>query len=187
MSKSSLYYFIKDIIRCIPSKLGTNFVYVSNHHLISKKIIRIIFKDEIKEKKPEYKILINILIIQYDFLNSLSRAAIYEVIEIVDELKYCIGTKFKTVRKKGSAVVISLFSILYFEYILMPGRRNEGKEYLDKFRKTFSREDMIEVINTYGPLYGWIFEKHGIDLGTGEETLQKLPLVLDRFYSTPIE
>ncbi len=186
MAKSSIYYFISDVLRCHPGELGSSFIYASNHHLISKEVIREIIKDEVKKNKPEYKILINALIIQENFLRALSRASVYEVIEIVDELKVCFTSKYKNVRKKSSEVILHLFALLYFEYVIMPGRKDEGKSYLANFMRVFSKQDMVEVINLYGVLYRWILERHGLDVGVGDEEPKKLIVILEKFYSFPV-
>jgi hypothetical protein len=64
----------------------------------------------------------------------------------------------------------------------MSWRKEEGKTYLDKFRKYFSPEDIINAMNTEGVYPRFIFERHGLKLGYNEEKNKRLKEILDNFY-----
>ncbi len=182
--RDNFYYLMRDILSCFPDKFERNFLGVINHHLIAKEATRQVLMDEIKMPKPNYRILAGSLILQNAFLRQMQRVALYEVIDVLAALRYCFfNSTFKTVKKISAQVILRLFAVLYFEYIVMPLRHKEGKSYLDKFRKYFSKNDMINVINTNDFLSRFIFENHGLEIGYGEERNTKLKEILNKFYT----
>ena len=182
--KDSFYYLMRDILSCFPDKFEQNFLGIINHHLIAKKATRRILMDEIKMPKPKYRILAGALILQNAFLRQMQRVALYEVIDVIVALKYCFSNSpFKTGKKLSAQTILRLFATLYFEYIVMPLRQKEGKSYLDKFKKYFSKNDMINVINANDFLSRFIFENHGVEIGYGEERNSKLKEILSKFYT----
>jgi hypothetical protein len=183
MEKDNFYYFMKDVLKSSSANFESNFYYVANHHLLSKEAVREILVDEVNSKKPDYKILIACLKSQNSFLYQSGRGAVYEVIEIVESLKKCLNSKFLTVKNTAGNVALNLFAVLYFEYVIMPGRKEEGKEYIEKFRKYFSAEDMFEIINRSTSFYRFVFERQGIELGIGHEVPLRLEKILRSFYS----
>lgn len=181
--RDNVYYLMRDILSCFPDNFESHFLGVVNHHLIAKEAIRQILMDEIKQKKPRFRILAGALILQNAFLRQMQRIAIYEVIDVVAALKYCFrSSPFKTIKKLGAQVTLRLFATLYFEYIIMPGRKEVGNTYLDQFKEHFSQDDMIDIINTKGVFPRFIFERHGIELGFGDEANTRLGEILNKFY-----
>ncbi len=182
--KDNLYYLMRDILSCFPDKLERSFLGVINHHLITKQATRQILMDEIKIPKPSYRILTGSLILQNAFLRQTQRVALYEVIDVLVALRFCFfNSTFKTVKTISAQVILRLFATLYFKYIVMPLRGKEGKSYLDKFRKYFSKNDMINVINANDFHSRFIFENHRIEIGYDEERNSKLKEILNKFYT----
>ncbi|MDX9856123.1 MAG: hypothetical protein RBS86_04910 [Candidatus Moranbacteria bacterium] len=180
--KDGVYYLMRDIISCFPYKDG-NFLGAMNHHFIAKNAIRLILLDEIKKKKPEFRILAGALTIQNTFLHQLGRVAIYEMNEVIPALKFCLTyKKSKIVKRLSAEVVLRLFTVLYFEYIIMHGRREEGKEFIEKFKKCINRDDVIDAMNTNRVYPRFIFESNGIELGFGKEGKKRFHEILNKFY-----
>ncbi len=183
--RDNVYYLMRDILSCFPDKFERNFLGVINHHLIAKEATRQVLMDEIKGPKPNYRVLAGSLILQNAFLRQMQRVALYEVIDILAALRFCfLNSSFKTVKKISAQVILRLFSTLYFEYIIMPLRRKEGKSYLNEFKKYFSKNDMIAVISANDFLSRFIFENHGVEIGYGEERDTRLKEVLNKFYAS---
>lgn len=181
--KGAVYFLIRDILSCFPDDIENNLVYTLNQHLISKEATRQILKDEIQEKKPQFRILAGTLIVQNAFLRQLPRAAFYEVIEVVDALKYCFqNDSRKTIKRLSAQTILRLFLALYFEFIITPLRRKEGTVYIKKFKKFFTKKDIIKIMNTESIYPRFIFEQQGINLGIGDEVNIKLNNILDEFY-----
>jgi len=184
VKRDNFYYLMRDILSCFPDKFERNFLSVINHHLIAKEATRQILMDEVKVSKPNYRILAGSLILQNAFLRQMQRVALYEVIDVVPALKYCFcDSSFKTVKRISAQVILRLFVTLYFEYIVMPLKRKEGKSYLDKFKKYFSKNDMINVINANDFHSRCIFDNHGVEIGYGEERNPKLKEILNKYYT----
>ncbi len=182
--KDNFYYFMRDILSCFPDNFGGNFIGIANSHLIAKETTRQILADEVKQKKPNFRILAGGLILQNAFLRQLSRAAIYEVIEVVPELKYCyLNDPRKTIKKLAAQTMLRLFVTLYFEYVIMPGRKEEGKVYINKFKEYFSENNITDAMNMDGVFANFIFEQHGIELSFGEEANKRLGEMLSKFYN----
>lgn len=181
--RDNFYYLMKDILSCFPDNFEQNFLGIINHHLVAKEATRQILKDEVKMVKPKYRILAGALVLQNAFLRQMQRVALYEVIDVVPVLKYCFSnSSFKTVKKLSAQVILRLFATLYFEYIIMPLRKEEGKPYLDEFRKYFPRNDLVNIINANDFPSRLIFENHGVEIGYGEERNIKLKEILNKFY-----
>lgn len=181
--RDNVYYLMRDILSCFPDNFESHFLGVINHHLIAKEATRQILMDEIKQKKPRFKILAGALILQNAFLRQMQRVALYEVTDIIAALKFCFrNSSFKTIKKLSAQVALRLFCTLYFEYIIMPGRKKEGKPFINRFKKHFSKNDILDVINTDGVYPRFIFESHGIELGFSDRMNKKLKEVLDKFY-----
>lgn len=181
--RDNVYYLIRDILSCFPDNFEGRFLGVVNHHLIAKEATRQILMDEVKKPKPQFRILAGALILQNYFLRQMQRAAIYEVFGVVGALKYCfLSSSFKTIKKLSAQVILRLFATLYFEYIIMPGRKEEGKSYLDQFRKHLSVEDITNAMNLDDVFPRFIFENHGIELGFGTEANIRLREMLNKFY-----
>src|SRR3989339_1321736 len=119
--EANFYYLMKDILSCFPNNFENNFLGIINHHFIAKETTRKILIDEAKKKKSDFKILTGALILQNAFLKQSSRGALYEVIDIVEQLKICSKSKLKTIKKLSTQVILKLFVTLYFEYVIMPG------------------------------------------------------------------
>ncbi|KKT58106.1 MAG: hypothetical protein UW51_C0006G0193 [Candidatus Amesbacteria bacterium GW2011_GWA1_44_24] len=182
--RDNVYYLMRDILSCFPDKFEQNFLGVINHHLIAKEATRQVLMDEIKMPRPKYRILAGALIFQNAFLQQMQRVALYEVIDVVAALKYCFSnSSFKTVKRLSAQVILRLFATLYFEYIIMPLRNEGEKSYLDEFRRYFSRTDIIDVIKVNDFYSRLIFERHGIEIGYGEEKNTKLKEILNKFYT----
>jgi len=182
--KDNFYYFMKDVLACFPNKFGGNFIGMANHHFIVKEATRQILSEEIKQKKPQFRILAGALILQNNFLWQMPRVALYEVIDIASELKHCFyKDSRKTIKNLSALTIIRLFVTLYYEYVIMPGRKEEGKEFLNKFKNIFSKEDIIKIISimdSFRIIY--IFEQQGIDLKFGKEANKRLIEVIEKFY-----
>lgn len=182
--KDAAYFLMRDILSCFPDNVGNNLVGALNQHLISKEATRQILKEEIQNGKPQFRILAGALILQNNFLRQFSRAAFYEVIDIVQELKYCFYKDSRKIVKRLSAqVILRLFLTLYFEFLILPLRKKKGKAYINRFREFFSKEDMLKIINTEGVYPRFIFEQHGVDLGIGHEIQKRIENTLNKFYS----
>lgn len=176
-SESNIYYLMTDILACFPDRFEDHFLGTINHHLIAKETIRKILIDEVKKQKPEFRILSGALILQNVFLRQMQRSAIYEVIDVLEPIKICLKSNFKIIKKLANEILLRFFTILYFEYIFMPGRKEEGKEYIKKFKNIFSIDNVIEAIETQGVFPRFIFENHmkGIDYeGKTNMTYSKL-------------
>jgi len=182
--RDNVYYLMRDLLSCFPNKFKSNFLDVVNHHFIAKKATRQVLMDEIKNAKPQFRILAGALILQNAFLLQMPRIAVYEVIDIVEALKYCFrDSPFKTIERLSAQVILRLFATLYFEYIILPRRKKEGKTLFNKFKRYFSKNDIIDAMNTDGVFPRFIFENHGIELGFGKEVNIRLKEILDKFYS----
>ena len=182
-SKTNVYYLMRDILGCFPDKFEDNFLSIINHHLIAKESTRKVLMDEIKASKPKYKILTGALILQNSFLRQMQRVAIYEVIDVLEALKYCLKKSgFIKVRRLSAQVILRLFVVLYCEYIMMPTRRMEGKPYLDEFKKFITQKDLVEAININDYLSYWIFKDYYIDIGYGEEVAKEIKAIISKFY-----
>ncbi len=172
IKRDNVYHLIRDILSCFLDKFERNFLSIINHHLIAKEATRQILMDEIKRSRsrPKYRVLAGSPILQNAFLQQMKRVALYEVVDVLAALRYFFfNSTFKTIKRISSQVILRLFATLYFEYIVMPLRRKEGKPYLRKFRKYFSEKVMIDVINANGFLSRFIFENQGVEIGYGEE------------------
>lgn len=180
--ESNIYYLMKDILSCFPDKFEDNFLSKINNHQIVKEATRQILIDEVKKKKQEFRILSGTLILQNLLLQRARRSSIYEVIEVIEPIKLCFHSTFKTIKKLSAEAILKLFTTLYFEYIIMPGRKDEGKEYLGKFRNVYSSNDIIEAMSIEGVYPRWIFERHGISIRTGKDTDVDFQNIIDKFY-----
>lgn len=181
--RDSVYYLMQDILSCFPDNFESNFLSAANHHFVAKEATKQILVDEIKQEKPRFRILAGVLILQNAFLRQMQRVALYEVIDIVSVLKFCFyRTSFKTIKRLSAQVVLRLFCTLYFEYIIMPRRKKEGKPFISRFKEYFSANDIIDVMNTGGVFPRFIFESHGIELGFGKEANTRLKEILGKFY-----
>ena len=181
--KNNLYFLVKDILSSFSGDIEQNLIHTLNSHFISKEATRNILKDEIKEKVPRYKILRGALIIQNDLLRKLPSSAIYEVSEVMAELKYCFKIdKRKTIKRLSAQVILRLFASLYFEFIIMPLGDQDTKLYLNKFKKYFSKSDLITIFSKDFFYARYIFKGHGIELGTSDEAKAKLKKILNKFY-----
>jgi hypothetical protein len=179
-----IYYLMKDILFCFPDTVENNLVGALNQHLIAKTTIQQIFKNEVREKKPQFRILAGALILQNNFLRSLPSSAFYETMDIVPEIKYCFSdSKTITLRRLSAQTILRLFISLYLEYCIIQTQNKIGLKYRNKFKKYFSKEDMKIIINTDGFLPKLIMRSYGIELGVGEEINSKIDSILDNFYS----
>jgi len=181
--RDNVYYLMRDIISCFPTTFENNFLGIINHHFIAKEATRRILIDEIRQEKPRFRTLAGCIILQNVFLRTMQRVALYEVIDIVPALKFCFReTKFKTIKNLSAETILRLFCTLYFEYFIMPLRKNEGRPFIVKFKKYFSREDIVDTINTQKISTKYIFEDHGIDLAYGIERNKRLKEIIKEFY-----
>ena len=184
ITRNDIYYLIRDILDSLPDKFEDNFLSKANNHQIMKEITRQVFIDEVKKKKPEFRILAGALILQNSLLQRVRRSSIYEVIEVVGPMKICFHSTFKTIRKLSAEAILRLFATLYFEYKIMPGRKKEGNVYLVKFKSTLSKDNIIEAINIEGIFPQWIFERHGISIRTGKDMNIDFQNIIEKFYET---
>jgi hypothetical protein len=184
INHSSLYYLLRDVLReCFSSNQEINLASTFNRHLISKVEIRNIFRDEVKQKKPNFRILQSCLIILNNHLRILPNSAYYEVIENLLELQYCFKKdKRKIIKRLSAQTILRLFTNIYYEVIFMPLSHPEDKEYIEKFKEYFSRIDILQVIKITDFYTRLIFEEHGLDIGFGKEKDVKINKILDKFY-----
>jgi len=135
------------------------------------------------KKNPKFQIIMGALILQNDFLRQTPQIAFYEVIEIVNELKYCFyKDKRKTIRSLSAQIILRLFATLYLEFRLLPSSNKSNEGYLDQFIKSFSKQDILDIFYTNGFEGRLIFQSHGIDLGSLNEINTKLTTILHKFY-----
>ena len=74
-----------------------------------------------------------------------------------------------------------LFAALYLEFLVVYHDRGA----LDKFKKHFSRKDMVEILETLGYYRStFILKSQGLNTeGTDGEVSRKVKQILDNFYS----
>jgi hypothetical protein len=181
--KDVTYYLIRDILSCFPDSVEKNLISVLHRHLISKNNIRDISLNEIKEEKPSFRILSGALIAHNNFLRQMPNVAFYETLDILEVLAYCFKKdRRKTLKRLSAQTILRLFASLYFEFIFLPLPPSDKSE-LETFKKTFSREDIVEVISVNDFYTRYIFENHRIDLGVRDEPKRQLKIILDEFYN----
>ncbi len=113
--KNSTYFLIRDILSCFPTTVERNLTSVLNAHHVFKKSTRQIFVEEVKSRRPAYRILCGALIMQNTFLRQYPQIAFYEVSDIIPELKYCFfKDKRKTIKRLSAETILRLFVTLYF-------------------------------------------------------------------------
>lgn len=184
-SKNNTYFLVRDILNSFPYKIERNLISSLNNHHIFKQTTREILKEEVKKKKPNFNLLCGALIMQNAFLGTLPQIAFYEIVDVVSELKFCyFKDKRKTIRRLSGESILRLFVSLYFEFCMLP-HKERSLSSVEKFKKHFSREDIESVINNQNMFIPvrFIFERHGIDLGIGEEPKSRIIKILDNFYS----
>jgi len=182
--RDSIYYFIRDILHdCFFKNSNTNLASVLNRHLITKNSVRDVFKDEVKESKPKFKVLQNSLIVLNNYLRILPTSAFYEVVENLPELKYCLKKdKRITVIKLSAQTIFRLFITIYYETIFLPLGNRDKDEFVSIFTKYFSKSDMLQIIEICGFHTHFILDQHGLDMGFGEDKKEKLKRIVDQFY-----
>src|SRR3989344_281606 len=149
MKKNNLYYLVEDILNCFSATTDPSLISALSRHLISKEAVKSVLKEEIQSKKPRFSVIRGSLMVQNNFLRQFSQNAFYEVIDILDELKYCLEKdKRKTIKRLSSQVILRLFTTLYFEFRMLPMHHKEDEEYIDKFKKYFSKEQILEIMKT---------------------------------------
>lgn len=182
MKKNAIYYLVKDLLNAFPATTDSSVISTLNQHLISKEAIRLVFKDEVKEKKPQFTILRTILIVQDNFLRQFPQGALYEVTEILNELEYCYKKDSrKTIKKLSSQVILRLFVTLYFEFRILPMHHKEDEEFIKKFKEHFSKKDIEEIMVADLFLTKFIFKYQYMDLGSQLEIQTKLKQILNKF------
>ena len=182
--RDNFYYLMEDILSCFPDRFEDRFLGIINDHLIAKEATRQILMNEIKQKKPRFRILAGALILQNSFLRQMQRIAMYEVIEIVPALKFCFrSVPYKTIKKLSAEAILRLFCTLYLECVLVPGRKAECGQFVSQFRRFLTVKDIIDAMNTDGIFPNFIFERHGINLGYGKEADNKLSMILKDFFT----
>ena len=182
--KNNFYYLMKDILKSLPDNFRENFLSIINDYAIAKETSRKILLNEINEKKPSFRILYGGLILQNCYLRKSSRGAMYEVMEVVEAIKYCFSkSKLIKLNRLSSEAILRLFCILYLEYILIPTRSKEGKVFIRNFKKHFSKEDIVKAIRIQGISVRYIFEGHMVELGYGQDRNKRLKETLEEFYS----
>jgi len=182
--KDAVYFLLRDILSCFPTSVESNLISALNQHLISKELTRQIFKEEVQKKSPSFRILAGALTLQKFFLIQLPRAAFYEVIDVVPELRHCLyNDPRKTIRGLSAEVILRLFIILHFEFRILPGKGDQS--YIEQFKEHFSKDDMKNILNAHEMCVPvrFIFERHGIDLGVGDEIQKRIENTLNEFYS----
>lgn len=183
--RNSVYYLMRDIVGCFPNRFEDNFLCSINRHQIARESVKQILKDEIGEPKPKFKILIGSLILLDSFVSKRGRSPLYELNDVLEELRFCfLNTSFKTVKERSASVIFEIFVKLYSEYIMNPGRKEEGEMYLNQFRKLFPPNDMILVLNILG-IYspGWILKRHLIvDRHENNKNTKRMKEIFNEFY-----
>lgn len=181
--KDSLYFLVRDILASYPTQTSRGLSTVLSNHAVSKETIKNVFKDEVKEGKPSFKILESALEVQSVFLRILPTIACYEVIELLDELEYCLRKdKRITIKKLCKQVILRLFASLYFEYIIIKVPDKEGKALIASFKKSFSKDDVRKIVDKDPYKSKLILKSHGIELGPISTDMKSFELMLDRFY-----
>jgi hypothetical protein len=182
--RDNFYYLMEDILSCFPDRFEDHFLGIINHHLIAKEATRQILVNEIKQKKPRFRILAGALILQNSFLHQMQRIAMYEVIDTVPALKFCFRSlPYKTIKKLSAEAILRLFCTLYLECVLIPGRKAERGQFISQFRRFLTVKDIIDAMNTDRIVPNFIFERHGINLGYGKEADNKLSKILEEFFT----
>lgn len=189
IKKTNFYYLMRDILSCFPNNIGDNLINTLNNHFISQESAKMIFKEEVTNKKPNFRILSGILILQNAALRQIPRAAFYEVIDVLEELKYCFEKDSrKTIKNLSKQTILRLFATLYFEFVMLPLRREEGNIYIHKFQKTVTKEDMLKIMLDFVKrdrfLLHFIFKEHNIEMKIDDENEMAIRVtdLLEKFY-----
>lgn len=183
MKKEAVYFLIRDLLDNFSADTESSLIGALNRYAISKEATRLVFRDEVKQKKPNYSILRGILMVLSNLLRQFPQSGFYEVLEVIDELRYCFKKDpRKTIKKLSGQVTLRLFANLYFEFRMLPMHHKEDEEYIQKFKKYFSRNDLVKIINSDIFLTRFIFQRHYIDIGFGEERNRKLIKIINEFY-----
>lgn len=182
MKKEAIYFLIRDLLDNFSADTKPSLIGALNRYAISKEATRLIFRDEVKQKKPSYSVLKGILMVLSNLLGQFPQSGFYEVLEVMDELKYCFKKDSrKTIKKMSGQVILRLSANLYFEFRMLPMHHKEDEEYIKKFKKYFSKKDLVEIINSDLVLTRFIFERGGIDIDFGQERIKKLKSILNEF------
>lgn len=189
IKKTNFYYLMRDILSCFPDNIGGNLINTLNNHFISQESAKRIFKEEVTNKKPNFRILSGILILQNAALRQIPRAAFYEVIDVLEELKYCFEKDSrKTIKNLSRQTILRLFATLYFEFVMLPLRREEENIYINKFKKKFTKEDMLKIMLDFVKrdrfFLHFIFKEHNIEMKIDDENKMAIRVtdILEKFY-----
>jgi hypothetical protein len=145
--KDNFYYLMRDILSCFPNKFENNFLGIINQHYIAKETTRKILMEEIEMENPSFKILSGGLILQNVYLRQIPEVALYEAINILPVLNYCYRIdKRTTIKRHSSDIILRLFTGLYYEFIFLPlNTIKEEIDYINRFKKVFSKEDVWNI------------------------------------------
>ena len=113
----------------------------------------------------------------------MQRIAVHEVIEIIIPLKYCLHSRFKSIKKLSAEILVRLFTILYFEYFFMPGKTERGQDYINMFKNTFSINDVLSALKKDGVFPRFIFENHMYGVEYEGKTNMTFNKMLKEFYN----
>lgn len=183
---SQIFYLIKDILSSFPNKVEENLISSLYRHKLVKDNLLKIFKEEVKQKKPDYKLFSGILIVLFNYLRAMPRVAFFEVIELVNELKYCFyKDKRKNIRRLSAQVILCLFLTLYVEFRLMPMHHKDDEKYIDKFKKVFTPNDILNVIKETDNHYitNFLFQQLGFKTILVEEKKQQINKIIKIFWN----
>jgi len=183
--KNASYYLIRDILSCFPNEVGRNLTKTLGGHSIAKENIKEIIKDEIKNKNPQYKILIGAVIVFNGQLKTFQRDI--DPVSITEELKYCCFVdKRLSLKKMAAQCILRLFTSLYYENKIVKSI-DDGNSKIKKFKQFIKPDDVKEIVKLLEIFRGgrclfsgrFIFENQGVKV----DTIEELNNMLDEFYN----
>lgn len=183
-NKAEVYYFIRDLLGCFPNKVDKNLIAVLNGHSIAKNNAINAFKDEIKKAKPQYRILIGMVIILNKQLIDYQRS-IGDSVSVVKELKYCCFVdKRKSLNKVSLQCLLRLFASLYYENKITLSL-HDSDDAIVNFKQSVTEDDIksiaeaLKLFTSNQSIKRYIFEQQGIVIDTKE----RFEEVVQKFYS----
>ncbi|MBI4067086.1 hypothetical protein HY407_01785 [Candidatus Gottesmanbacteria bacterium] len=182
--RSANFYLITDLLSCFPDNVERNLLNTLHSYTISKDTIESVFKEEIKNPKPRYRVLYGALLVYADYLRYHQRIAYYEVLPLLPQFKFCLSYKnSKNIRKVSSQNVMMLFGTLYFEFCMLPVHYKEDLNYIRDFRKHISREELLHIISK--DIYGskFFFRQNFLKVDYSENDVSFFEPIVNEFYS----
>lgn len=183
--RTELYWFFRNLVSANSKAPGKNVSTMLAENTLSVKYIKRVFRDEVKNLKPNYSVLVGCLNIFFTIIKRYSRFSFYELIDVLPFLVKCfIEDRRKTTRRLSSEVIAMLFGHLFRERRLMNA---SDYQYVDSFKTIISKEKLLKILeepeikkNKY-----FIFRECGIDLGLiiEKKMNDKLKQFVDDFYS----